>query len=204
MKFSNLIISSFILLLILSLSLFLTPINAEIYNHEETNIEKWEENIKEFFGNLEEEGYEEKLENLTEEDILIGIASLAITPIIIAIILEMTIIFLMMIPPYIYFSLTIMIIAKKLNVSNYWLAWIPILQFIIFFKCAKLSPWFTVLLFIPIINIFFGIIFLIYGWMRIAENRGFEPWYGVLIIVPGGGIIIPGYLAWAEPKSKTE
>ncbi len=106
------------------------------------------------------------------------------------------------IPMYIYFALSLMTIAKKLNVPNAWLAWIPIANFVIFFQCAGLSPWLTILMLIPFLNII-GLIFMIYGYMKIAERRGFESWIGILVIVPVIGIAIPGYLAWAEAKGKT-
>ena len=35
-------------------------------------------------------------------------------------------------------------------------------------------------------------------WMSIAEARGKPNWWGILLIVPIVGIIVPGYLAWAD------
>jgi hypothetical protein len=109
---------------------------------------------------------------------------------------------LMFIPMYIYYALSLMTIAKKLNVPNAWLAWIPIANIVLFFQCAGLSPWLTILMLIPGLNII-GLIFMVYGYMKIAERRGFQSWLGLLIIVPVVGFIIPGYLAWAEAKGET-
>lgn len=105
---------------------------------------------------------------------------------------------IIMLPMYIYFALTLMTIAKKLGLKNGWFAWIPILNIILMFQCAGLSPWLFLLMFVPLANI----IVLIYAYMKIAERRGFESWLGILMIVPIANIIIPGYLAWAEPPKK--
>jgi len=52
------------------------------------------------------------------------------------------------------------------------------------------------LLLIPIVNIVIGIVL----WMAIAERRGKENWFGILIIIPVVGIFIPGYLAFFDNK----
>jgi hypothetical protein len=105
---------------------------------------------------------------------------------------------IIMLPLYIYFALTLMTIAKKLGLKNGWFAWIPILNVILMFQCAGLSPWLFLLIFVPLANI----IILIYAYMKIAERRGFESWLGILMIVPIAQLIIPGYLAWGEPPKK--
>ncbi len=103
-------------------------------------------------------------------------------------------------PLHIYLALTLMVTAKKLDVKNAWLAWVPIINFILVFKCAGLSPWLFLLMFIPFINI----IVAIFAYMKIAERRGFESWLGILIILPIANLIIPGYLAWGEPPKKAQ
>ncbi len=105
---------------------------------------------------------------------------------------------IVLLPVYIYFALTLMVTAKKLDVSNAWFAWIPILNLILMFRCAGLSPWLFLLFFVPLANL----IVMIFAYMKIAERRGFESWLGILMIVPIANIIIPGYLAWGEPPKK--
>jgi hypothetical protein len=97
---------------------------------------------------------------------------------------------------YIYFSLAFMTIAKKLNHEKPWLAWVPLANMYLYVKLAGLSGWSALLFFIPAVNF----VFIIIVMMKIAEKRGFESWLGLLIIVPMLNILIPGYLAWAEPK----
>ena len=107
---------------------------------------------------------------------------------------------IIMLPLYIYFALTLMVTANKLGVKNAWFAWIPILNIILMFQCAGLSPW----LFLPMLIPFVNIILLVYAYMKIAERRGFESWLGILMILPVANLIIPGYLAWAEPPKKAQ
>ncbi len=105
---------------------------------------------------------------------------------------------IVMLPIYIYFALTLMVTAKKLEQKNAWFAWVPILNIILMLQCAGLSPWLFLLTFVPLANI----IVLIFAYMKIAERRGFESWLGILMIVPIAQLIIPGYLAWGEPVKK--
>lgn len=107
---------------------------------------------------------------------------------------------IIMLPLYIYFALTLMVTANKLGVKNAWFAWVPILNIILMFQCAGLSPWLFLLMLIPFVNI----ILLVYAYMKIAERRGFESWLGILMILPVANLIIPGYLAWGEPPKKAQ
>ena len=129
---------------------------------------------------------------------------------------------LFMAPLYIYFALTLMVTAKKLGLKNGWFAWVPILNMILLFQCAGLSPWLFLFLLIPLmlfylslfslanilaivilmISIIAAVILTVYSYMKIAERRGFESWLGILIILPIANLIIPGYLAWGEPPKK--
>ncbi len=120
-------------------------------------------------------------------------------------ILAVTLIFLgiwgiIMLPLHIYFALTLMVTANKLEVKNAWIAWIPIINFILVFKCAGLSPWLFLLMLVPLVNL----IVFVYAYMKIAERRGFESWLGILMIVPTVNLVILGYLAWAEPPKKAQ
>ncbi len=105
---------------------------------------------------------------------------------------------IIMLPIYIYFALTLMVTAKKVGLKNGWFAWIPILQIVLLFQTAGLSPWLFLLTFVPFVNV----IVLVYAYMKIAERRGFESWLGILIILPIAQLIVPGYLAWGEAPKK--
>ncbi len=97
---------------------------------------------------------------------------------------------------YIYFSLCMYLIAKKLNVSAPWIAFIPIIQIWIIVASAGKPWWWILLLLIPIVNIFISI----YIWLCITENLGRNKWLGLLMLVPIVNLVFLGMLAF----SKTE
>ncbi len=95
---------------------------------------------------------------------------------------------------YVYMSLALQTIAKKTNTENAWMAWIPIINFILMLNIAKKPIWWIILFFVPLLNIVIGILV----WMGIAEARNKPNWWGILMIVPFVNLIVPGYLAWAD------
>jgi hypothetical protein len=110
----------------------------------------------------------------------------------------------LMIPVYIYMAFALMTIANKVGEPNSWLAWIPIANLYLMVKVADENPWLMLLYFaglIPFVGSLIVIGVNIYIWMKIAERRGFPNWVGVLIIVPLANLVVPGYIAWAEPSS---
>ena len=167
----------------------------EMTEAEEVEWEEWEAAIEELersWGEWEDDDYlYTTMETTGVDDGMVGLAALGIV---------LGVWGIIMLPLYIYFALTLMVTANKLGVKNAWFAWIPILNIILMFQCAGLSPWLFLLMFIPLINI----ILLVYAYMKIAERRGFESWLGILMIVPIANLIIPGYLAWAEPPKKAQ
>ncbi|NWF51601.1 MAG: tetratricopeptide repeat protein [Nitrospirae bacterium] len=107
-----------------------------------------------------------------------------------------TILFLIEIAIYIFFSSCLYIIAKKLNVTAPWTAWIPIVQIWTIVASAGKPWWWILLLLVPIINFVIGI----YLWMLITENLGRNKWLGLLMLIPIVNIVFLGMLAF----SKTE
>ena len=87
------------------------------------------------------------------------------------------------------------LIAKKLNVTAAWTAWVPILNIWTFFASAGKPLWWIILLFIPLANFFV----MIYLWMCIVENLGRNKWLGLVMIVPVANIIYLGVLAFSGP-----
>jgi len=94
---------------------------------------------------------------------------------------------------YVYFSLCMFLIARRLNVPAAWTAWVPILQVWPLLASAGKPCWWVLLLFIPFVNI----IISTYLWMCIAENLGRNKWLGVLILVPVVQLVLPGVLAFS-------
>ncbi len=133
---------------------------------------------------------------------------------------------------YIYFSLTLMLTAKRLKTKNAWLAWIPIINIYLYPKMAKKPVWPIVFIFIPflfnlltpstsniasniIILILFvaisltGFVFSIHWMLKILKRRGKPGWWIILLFIPLFNIvwafIMWGILAWGEegPKERT-
>lgn len=94
---------------------------------------------------------------------------------------------------YIYLTLCVYIIANKTNTANTWLAWIPVVHLYLTCKIADKPGWWTILFFIPFVNIIIAVIV----WMGIARAREKPSWLGILIIIPVVNLVIPGILAFA-------
>lgn len=97
---------------------------------------------------------------------------------------------------YIFTSLCLFLIAKKLNVEAAWTAWIPIIQVWTFVTSAGKAWWWILLLLVPIVNTIVGI----YLWICITENLGKNKWLGLLMLIPVINLVFLGILAF----SKTE
>lgn len=98
---------------------------------------------------------------------------------------------------YVFFSLCLYLIAKKLNVAEAWAAWIPIIQVWPFLSSAGKPCWWVILLFIPLVNIFVGV----HLWMRIAENLGRNKWLGLLMLLPLVNFVLMGVLAFSKEET---
>jgi len=98
---------------------------------------------------------------------------------------------------YIYLAICLYVLAKKTGAIHRWMAWVPFLNVYLLCKIGSKPGWWTVLLFIPVINIFFATIV----FMGVAEARGKPYWWGVLIVMPLVRVVVPGYLAFSGPKS---
>jgi hypothetical protein len=94
---------------------------------------------------------------------------------------------------YVYFSLCMYLIARKLNVPAAWTAWLPILQVWPFLGSAGKSLWWAILLLIPLVNVFVGV----FLWMRITENLGRNSMLGVLMLLPVVNLVLLGVLAFS-------
>ncbi|HJN19161.1 MAG TPA: DUF5684 domain-containing protein [Armatimonadota bacterium] len=92
---------------------------------------------------------------------------------------------------YVYFGITLMIIAKKSNTQGAWLAWVPIGNIVLMFMIGRRPGWWIVLLFVPLVNVVIGVLM----WMSMAASRGKPAWTGALALLPGIGVFIPIYLA---------
>lgn len=186
------ILSTFILTLVFAVS----PVSAEYVQSDELDLTEYN------FTTTSDENYQYKIsgsysnnyttKEMTEEE---AQAFLGIMLTIYGMIF-----ILIVIPMYIYMSWAQMVISNKLNVPNSWMAWVPVLNIYNFVKLAGFSGWKILLFLVPFVNF----VFLVICYIKIAERRGFEKLLGLLILVPLAQVILPGFLAWAEPSKKTE
>jgi len=101
---------------------------------------------------------------------------------------------------YVYFSLCLFSIAKKLHVSEPWTAWIPIVNIWTIVSAAGKPWWWILLLIVPIINVFIGI----YLWICITENLGKNKLLGLLMLLPIINLIFLGFLAFSREGKPVE
>jgi hypothetical protein len=100
---------------------------------------------------------------------------------------------------YIYFAVTLMMIARKTNTPGAELAWIPILNLYLMCKIGRRPAWWMLLCFVPFVNLFA----LAMIWMSIAETSGKPVWTGALAIIPFAGLVVPAYLAFGASSTPT-
>lgn len=102
---------------------------------------------------------------------------------------------------YIYTAIALMTIAKRTKTKDPWLAWIPIANYYLITKIARV-PWWTffafLLVLIPIIGSIAFLAVTIWWWWKIAEIRKKPGWLAILMIIPIINLIIMGILAWSK------
>jgi hypothetical protein len=122
---------------------------------------------------------------------------------------------------YVYLALCLQTIAKKTHTPNGWLAWIPIGNFVLMINIARkpmwwMAPflvpfaapvaaplvgkvWWVVLGALSILDLVLSVML----WMAIAKARNKPGWWGILILVPLVGLVVPGYLAFSGDVART-
>ena len=96
---------------------------------------------------------------------------------------------------YIYFALTLQVIAKKTDTENAWFAWIPILNLVLMIMVAQKPMWWIVMiLIVPVANIVFAIMV----WIEILKRRNYPPIWIILFFIPIVNLIVMGLVAWKD------
>ncbi len=108
-----------------------------------------------------------------------------------------TVIQILSILVYLFFSFCLFLIAKKLDIPAPWLAFIPIVQYWTMVSCAG-KPWWWILIifFVPLVNL----ILYFYVWMLISENLGKSKIFGFLAALPLIGLIFMAMLAFSKSE----
>ena len=105
--------------------------------------------------------------------------------------------FIIAIAFYVFVSLCLFLIAKKLAVPAPWTAWVPIVNLWTLVACAGKPAWWLIFYLIPIVNFFF----FIYLYMCITENLGKNKWLGLLMLLPLVNLGFLGWLAFSKSES---
>jgi hypothetical protein len=130
---------------------------------------------------------------------------------------------------WIFFSLCLFLIGRKLQVRHSWIAWVPLLQnyWPLIGAAGKSLKWgLLYLLVLPLVGGILGAVFAmispfaafivlfiigiavfivyLYLWMLITENLGKNRWLGLLIIVPVVNIIWVAILAFSKTEKPSE
>uniref|UniRef100_UPI00117780B6 DUF5684 domain-containing protein n=1 Tax=Calothrix rhizosoleniae TaxID=888997 RepID=UPI00117780B6 len=84
---------------------------------------------------------------------------------------------------YVFTSYCLYNIFQKLGEPNAWFAWVPLLQNWLTYKAGDQSPWWTIALLIPFLNLIAAIV-LIVAFVNIVKKLGKNPWLILLMIIP--------------------
>ncbi len=95
-------------------------------------------------------------------------------------------------------------LAKRFNIDNPWMAWVPILQIFATVKIAG-KPWWWgfafILALVPGIGALLVLAFMAYIWTEIAKKTGHPIWMGILTIIPVVNLVIPYIIAFGKPAT---
>lgn len=95
---------------------------------------------------------------------------------------------------YLIQAITIYKIAEKANVGNRWIAFIPLLQFILILHIIDISALWILLVLIPLVNIIFGI----YVIAKLLQAFDLPLWLVVIcILIPFAYQLLLLYLAFS-------
>jgi len=101
---------------------------------------------------------------------------------------------------YIYCSLALMKIAKRLNHENPWFAWIPVLNSVLLLQLGDQNPMLLLLILIPGVGAVVIAVLTIIALMKICEKRGYDKMLGLLSLIPVANYVLLGILAWGNKE----
>jgi hypothetical protein len=85
-------------------------------------------------------------------------------------------------------------IYQKANLSDAWMAWIPVLNVLPYFHVIDRSAWSVFYLIIPFANIYFSIKFAI----EFLKAFGMNPWWVIGYLISPVNLIILLYIAFNQ------
>ena len=116
---------------------------------------------------------------------------------------------LWMLALHIYKAIVLMVVAKKTNTPNGWLAFIPVAHLFLKTQIAKVHWAFMfipiaafALGYVPVVGplIFWATLFIWNGFIfwKICEARGKPGWWGILMVIPLINLVMLALLAWQD------
>lgn len=101
---------------------------------------------------------------------------------------------------YIYCSLALMKLAKRMDHENAWFAWVPILNMVLLLQLGDQNPMLLLLLLIPGVGAVVVGVLSIIALMKICEKRGYDKALGLLVLIPIASYVLLGILAWGKKE----
>ena len=108
--------------------------------------------------------------------------------------------FIILLALYIYAAYCLMVMADRLGVENSWFAFIPFLNLWLLTQMGRReTSWFVIMLIFSFLCGIVTAVMVILIMMDVAEERGFENWWGILLIIPIFNLYVLYKLAFTEP-----
>ena len=103
---------------------------------------------------------------------------------------------LLIVALYVFSALCLQRIADKTGqAAKSWFAWVPIANVVLTCWIAGKPGWWTVLMFVPFVNIVISLIL----WFKVAEACKKPGWLGLIVVlVPVGNLAALGVLAFSK------
>ena len=95
----------------------------------------------------------------------------------------------------VYFSMCLFVIARKTEMPNAWLGWVPIVNLGFMVALGKRPLWWTLGLFVPVLNL--GVLWLVWNGI-IERRRGTPSTAGWMLLVPVLNYLVMTRLAFHD------
>jgi hypothetical protein len=99
-----------------------------------------------------------------------------------------------------FYSLCCSLICKKTGQPGGMLVWLPVFQIIPLFRAARMSGWWFLAMFIPLLNLIGQVVWCV----KIAQARGKGFFTALMLILPGTNLLAFVYLAFSNGEAKME
>ena len=95
---------------------------------------------------------------------------------------------------YVVMAVSLRKLAARTGTSQAWMAWVPILNLFLYVRVAGRSGWEGILLFVPFVNIVYGIAVAIWLPRRVGRSG----WWAIPLSIPVVNLGALSYIAFSE------